>query len=117
MLRSGGGYQVLYLLASASFTVFAWAGGFDACAQGAAVTQPCITGAGTPNDGAEASITAAETPNSGAEAPVIDGETLCSDQWLLYLLASVSFAVLVWAADFDAYTQDTTIAEAPCSDQ
>ena len=75
--------------------MFALAGGFDACTQGAAVTQACITAAGTPNDGAEASITAAETPNSGAEAPITDAEAPCSDQWLLYHLASVSFAVLI----------------------
>ena len=83
MFRAGGGYQVLYLLASASFTVFALAGGPCCCAQGAAVTQPCIAGVGTPNDGAEASITAtkapccitgAGTPNSGAEAPITDAE-------------------------------------------
>ena len=35
--------QVLYLPDSASYVVFVWAGGFDTCVPGAAVTQPHIT--------------------------------------------------------------------------
>ena len=73
--------MVLYLLASVSFAVFAWAGGFDTCVPGAAITQSRITATEAPNDGAE-------PPNNGAEAP-------CSDQQVLCVLASILFAVYV----------------------
>ena len=66
--------QALYLLASASFAVFVWADGFDTCVPGAAITQPLIT--------------AAELPNNGAKAP-------CNDQQVFCLQASISFAVYV----------------------
>ena len=99
MFRSGGSYHVRYLRASASFAVFVWAGGYEACAHGAAITQ--------------SRTTAAEAPINGDEAPVTSAEAPCSGQQVLCMLASIACDVCVWAGGFEACAQPRVTAAEP----